>query len=197
MSASGLRSVIGGVSKLVQTCAEGRQYAGRCTAFTTLRHFSASPDSNTDTSNIGNEKVRKLADEILGLSVLESSWLTEILRKKLGMAKPAFGAMPAFGMAPQAMGAAPAAGGAAPAASAQAAAPKEEKKEEKTTFDIKLESFTADGKIKVIKEIRAITNLGLKEAKELVSGAVHSFFQPTAQYFYFTAWVHNAWQRFA
>lgn len=37
-------------------------------------------------------------------------------------------------------------------------------------LQIKLESFTADGKIKVIKEIRALTNLGLKEAKELVGG---------------------------
>lgn len=38
-----------------------------------------------------------------------------------------------------------------------------------TEFDLKLDSFSAEGKIKVIKEIRAITSLGLKEAKELVS----------------------------
>lgn len=55
--------------------------------------------------------------------------------------------------------------------SSQAGAPPEtaeEKKAEKTTFDIKLEKFDAAAKIKVIKEVRAFTNLGLKEAKDLV-----------------------------
>ncbi|KAL4517547.1 hypothetical protein Ndes2526B_g00753 [Nannochloris sp. 'desiccata'] len=68
---------------------------------------------------------------------------------------------PAGGMP---MAAAPAAG--APAA-AEAAAPAEEK----TDFNIKLDGFDAASKIKVIKEVRAITDLGLKEAKELVEGA--------------------------
>jgi len=54
----------------------------------------------------------------------------------------------------------------APAA-AEAAAPVEEK----TDFNIKLDGFDAASKIKVIKEVRAITDLGLKEAKELVEGA--------------------------
>lgn len=58
---------------------------------------------------------------------------------------------------------APAAGaGAAPAAAAEAP------KEEKTEFDLKLTGFDAAAKIKVIKEVRVITSLGLKEAKELV-----------------------------
>lgn len=47
----------------------------------------------------------------------------------------------------------------------------EEKKVEKTAFDVKLEKFDAAAKIKVIKEVRAFTNLGLKEAKELVEKA--------------------------
>lgn len=47
----------------------------------------------------------------------------------------------------------------------------EEVKEEKTAFDLKLTGFDAKSKIKVIKEIRAMTGLGLKEAKELVEGA--------------------------
>jgi large subunit ribosomal protein L7/L12 len=51
------------------------------------------------------------------------------------------------------------------------AAKEEEVKEEKTVFDLKLEGFDAKAKIKVIKEIRAVTGLGLKEAKELVEGA--------------------------
>lgn len=44
----------------------------------------------------------------------------------------------------------------------------EEKKVEKTAFDVKLEKFDASAKIKVIKEVRGFTSLGLKEAKELV-----------------------------
>lgn len=50
----------------------------------------------------------------------------------------------------------------------QHVAPAEEPKEEKTSFDIKLEGFDAAAKIKIIKEVRAATDLGLKEAKELV-----------------------------
>ena len=51
-----------------------------------------------------------------------------------------------------------------------AAAASAEVKEEKTVFDVKLTGFDAKNKIKVIKEVRAMTNLGLKEAKELVEG---------------------------
>jgi large subunit ribosomal protein L7/L12 len=108
------------------------------------------------TEPIGNEKVQRLADEIVGLTVLECSWLSELLRKKLNLQKPAFGAMPMMQMA----GAA-----AAPAAAAEA---EPEVKKEKTEFNVKLDSFSPDGKIKVIKEVRAATSLGLKEAKELV-----------------------------
>ena len=57
---------------------------------------------------------------------------------------------------------------AAPAASAAPAA-EEPKAEEKTEFDVKLAGFDAAAKIKVIKEVRSITALGLKEAKELAS----------------------------
>jgi large subunit ribosomal protein L7/L12 len=119
-----------------------------------------------DVSSIGNEKVQRLADEIVGLSVLECSWLSEILRKKLNIEKPAFGSMPMMG----AMQMAAAPGGGAAAGGGDAAPPAEEKKE-KTEFAVKLEAFSPEGKIKVIKEIRAITSLGLKEAKELVRGA--------------------------
>ena len=59
-----------------------------------------------------------------------------------------------------------AAGAAAEEAPAEEAAPKE-----KTHYDIELSKFDASGKIKVIKEVRAIFGLGLKEAKELVEGA--------------------------
>mmetsp|Transcript_38217 Transcript_38217/g.85148 ORF Transcript_38217/g.85148 Transcript_38217/m.85148 type:complete len:200 (+) Transcript_38217:72-671(+) len=136
-----------------------------CSSSCSFKGYSTEEGKKAEPA-VGNERVQKLADEIVGLTVLEASWLSEILRKKLDIQKPAFGAMP---MAMPMMGAAlAAASAAAPAAAAPAA---EEKKKEKTEFEVKLESFTADGKIKVIKEIRAITNLGLKEAKELVEKA--------------------------
>lgn len=123
------------------------------------RAYSQPAQDDQDSEQV-SEKVQQLAKDIMGLSVLECSQLSNILREKLGIPRGA--AMPmAMPMAmPQA--------GAAAAGPSAAAEPVEEKKE-KTEFDVKLESFSAEGKIKVIKEIRAITNLGLKEAKELVS----------------------------
>ena len=67
-------------------------------------------------------------------------------------------------------GGAPAQGG-APAEGGESAAAEEEAPKEKTHFDIELTKFDPAGKIKVIKEIRAIFGLGLKEAKETVEGA--------------------------
>ncbi|GIL81414.1 hypothetical protein Vretimale_1037 [Volvox reticuliferus] len=136
-----------------------------------LRLMSAQPQANAVLSatadvGIGNAKVQKLADEVMGLTVLECSLLSEILRKKLGVPQPAFGAAMAM---PFAMPAAPASAVIPPAAAP--VEKKEEPKKEQTEFDVKLESFSAEGKIKVIKEIRALTNLGLKEAKELVEKA--------------------------
>jgi large subunit ribosomal protein L7/L12 len=77
------------------------------------------------------------------------------------------------------MGGAPAGGAAAPAgdaagdkkAKAAEAKPKEEAKKEKSHYDIELTKFDAAKKIALIKEIRAMLNLGLKEAKEMVEGA--------------------------
>ena len=60
---------------------------------------------------------------------------------------------------------------AAPAGEAKEAAAEVEAPKEKTHFDIELTKYDAAGKIKVIKEIRAIFGLGLKEAKETVEGA--------------------------
>ena len=97
-------------------------------------------------------------DEIANLSLLDVSDLTTLLSKKLGvpMGGPAYGG--GYG------GPAPA----VPAAAAPAAAAAAPAVEEKTEFDVKLTAFEAASKIKVIKEVRAMTELGLKEAKELV-----------------------------
>jgi large subunit ribosomal protein L7/L12 len=91
--------------------------------------------------------IEKLAEQIVGLTLLEAAQLKDLLKDKYGIE--------------------PAAGGAvmmAPAAGGGAAAPAEE---EKTEFDVILVE-AGDKKINVIKEVRAITSLGLKEAKDLV-----------------------------
>src|SRR6056297_3493571 len=90
--------------------------------------------------------LKKLAEEIVGLTLLEAQELKTILKDEYGIEPAAGGAV---------MMAGPAAGGDAPAA------------EEQTEFDVILKA-AGDKKINVIKEVRAITGLGLKEAKELV-----------------------------
>ena len=87
------------------------------------------------------------------MSVLQLSQLIKALEDKFGVSA--------------AMAAPVAAAGAGGGAGAAA----EEKKEEKTTFDVILQSFPADKKINIIKVVREVTNLGLKEAKDLVEGA--------------------------
>lgn len=91
--------------------------------------------------------LKKLAEELVGLTLLEAAELKKILKDEYGI-EPAAGAV--------AVAAMPGAGGGA----AEAA-------EEKTEFDVILVDAGAT-KINVIKEVRAITNLGLKEAKDLV-----------------------------
>lgn len=93
----------------------------------------------------------KLVDELSSLTVLEASELSKLLEEKWGVSAAA----------PVAVAAAPAAGGAA-APAAQV--------EEQTEFTVVL-AKTGEKKINVIKEVRAITGLGLKEAKDLVEGA--------------------------
>ncbi|WP_299361258.1 50S ribosomal protein L7/L12 [uncultured Paracoccus sp.] len=90
--------------------------------------------------------LKQLAEQIVGLTLLEAQELKTILKDEYGIEPAAGGAV---------MMAGPAAGGAAEAA------------EEKTEFDVVLTEAGAN-KINVIKEVRAITGLGLKEAKDLV-----------------------------
>ena len=89
--------------------------------------------------------LKKLAEELVGLTLLEAAELKNILKDEYGIEPAAGGAV---------MMAGPAAGGG-------------EAAEEKTEFDVILLE-AGDKKINVIKEVRAITGLGLKEAKDLV-----------------------------
>jgi large subunit ribosomal protein L7/L12 len=92
--------------------------------------------------------INAIAEQIQGLTLLEASQLVKLLEEKLGVSAAA------------AVAAAPAAGGAAAAPAA----------EEKTEFNVILTAAGAQ-KINVIKAVREVTNLGLKEAKDLVDGA--------------------------
>jgi large subunit ribosomal protein L7/L12 len=95
-------------------------------------------------------KLAKLVDDLSGLTVLEAAELSKLLEEKWGVSAAA----------PVAVAAVAAGGGAGGAAAA----------EEKTEFTVVL-AKSGDKKIEVIKEVRAITGLGLKEAKDLVEGA--------------------------
>ncbi len=96
-------------------------------------------------------QVKELGDKIVALTLMQAKELADYLKEVYGIEPAAGGAVMVAGPA--------AAGGAA----AAEAAP------EKTTFDVILTGF-GDKKIQVIKEVRALTGLGLKEAKELVDG---------------------------
>lgn len=93
--------------------------------------------------------IAKIADQLSELTVLEAAELSKLLEEKWGVSAAA----------PVAVAAAGAAGGEAAA--------------EKSEFDVVLTAF-GDKKINVIKEVRGITGLGLKEAKDLVEGAPKS-----------------------
>ena len=121
--------------------------------------------SQESTKQAPSEKVSAIVDELSGLTLLEVMDLTEVLRQKLDVKEMPIMAvmMPGMGFG-GAMRGAGKVGAAGPGKG-------EEKKEEKMVFDVKLEGFDAAAKIKVIKEVRGFTDLGLKEAKDLVEKA--------------------------
>ncbi|KAK6924848.1 Ribosomal protein L7/L12, C-terminal [Dillenia turbinata] len=105
-----------------------------------------------------SDKIIQLAERIAALPPEERVQVGPALRERLRHPKMQPISTEGLDMGPQ---------GGASAGAAKA----EEKKAEKTSFDVKLEKFDAAAKIKVIKEVRAFTNLGLKEAKDLVEKA--------------------------
>ena len=104
-----------------------------------------------------SERVFRLVEEMASLTLAEAAELGPILMKKMGLKE-----MPTIGYMK------PGAANLAAMASKAPAAGKEEAKPEKTVFELKLESYEAASKIKIIKEVRGFTDLGLKEAKDLV-----------------------------
>jgi large subunit ribosomal protein L7/L12 len=95
-------------------------------------------------------EIKKLGDKIVGLTLMQAKELADYLKDEHGIE--------------------PAAGGAVMMAGPAAAGGEAVEAEEKTSFDVILKEF-GEKKIQVIKEVRALTGLGLKEAKDLVEGA--------------------------
>ena len=100
-------------------------------------------------SKTWSSDIKKLGDQIVALTLMQAKELGDYLQEEHGIE--------------------PAAGGAVVMAGPAAAGGPAEEKEEKTSFDVILKEF-GDKKIQVIKEVRALTGLGLKEAKDLVDG---------------------------
>ncbi|MDX1687614.1 MAG: 50S ribosomal protein L7/L12 [Candidatus Promineifilaceae bacterium] len=103
--------------------------------------------------------LEKIVEELSGLTLLEAAELTQMLEEKWGVsaAAPVAGAMAMAG---------------APGAAEEA--------EEQTEFDVVLKEI-GPKKINVIKEVRAMTNLGLKEAKEVVDGAPNTILEAVSK----------------
>ena len=97
-----------------------------------------------------SEKINAIIEDLKGLSLLEASQLVKQIEETFGVDASSGGGM-------MMMGAAPGVGEAAV--------------EEKTEFDLILETVPADKKIAILKVVRAVTGLGLKEAKDLVESA--------------------------
>lgn len=109
------------------------------------------------------DRVKRLVDEILELNLVEINQLLSRLQSRLGLSDAMLNFSGGGGGGSNNAAAAQSDAGATKAAAVPA--------KEKEAFDIKLTVVDAKSKIKVIKEVRAITGLGLKEAKELVEKA--------------------------
>lgn len=117
-----------------------------------LRHhlrrlYSTTPTTSTSSSG---DKIGRIADDLLTLSPSELSDFSTLLRLRLGISLLSASSAP-----PASLSGADESG-------------ETEKEKEKTVFDVRIDKFDAASKIKVIKEVRGFTDLGLKEAKELV-----------------------------
>jgi large subunit ribosomal protein L7/L12 len=125
--------------------------------FHTSRSILSEAEAQTtpaEIPEITSPKVQSIYDGVLELNIMETIELVDVLKAK-------------FGYVEQAFVAGPAAGGGGGAAAEEAV----EEVVAKTEFTLRLDAFDDKSKIKVIKEVRAFTGLGLKQAKELVESA--------------------------
>ncbi|CAL2277163.1 unnamed protein product [Prunus armeniaca] len=129
---------------------QGPGSLSRFATFTLSRALSTATSANETPT----QKLERVADELLDLTKIERHDYSILFRLKMGLNR--------YG---------PAVSGIGSASSESGPASADSKVVEKTAFDIKIEKFDAAAKIKIIKEVRTFTDLGLKEAKELVEKA--------------------------
>mmetsp|Transcript_15085 Transcript_15085/g.17076 ORF Transcript_15085/g.17076 Transcript_15085/m.17076 type:complete len:199 (-) Transcript_15085:256-852(-) len=127
------------------------------------RNYCAVPEPQEQPKEV-SPQVRKIVDDITSLNLRDVAELVETLKKELNLPDTPVGGGFAMPMPMQGM---PAAGGAA----AEEGGADEAEDEAKPIVSIQLDGFDDKSKIKVIKEIKAVSGLGLKEAKALVEGA--------------------------
>ncbi|KAL2893403.1 50S ribosomal protein L7/L12 [Bienertia sinuspersici] len=116
--------------------------------------FSLSSHSLSTSIETKSQKLDRIANELLSLNPVELHDYSILFGMRMGLKNSALASLSA---------------GASPSGSAPPTAEAEPK--EKTLFDVKLEKFDAGAKIKIIKEVRSFTDLGLKEAKDMVEKA--------------------------
>ncbi|XP_007199635.2 uncharacterized protein LOC18767256 isoform X2 [Prunus persica] len=130
-----------------------QQGPGSLSRFATFT-LSRALGTATSANETRTQKLERIADELLDLTKIERHDYSILFRLKMGLNR--------YG---------PAVSGIGSASSESGPASADSKVVEKTAFDIKIEKFDAAAKIKIIKEVRTFTDLGLKEAKELVEKA--------------------------
>lgn len=120
--------------------------------------FAELPDITTEEGKVvATKELHDLAERVIDLKLRDVVLLSKMLQRKMGLTDDDL----RTGV--------PGGGGGGGGAAAEAEP--EAVEEEKTAFNLKLTGFDAKSKIKVIKEVRSMTGLGLKEAKEMVEGA--------------------------
>lgn len=132
--------------KVIEQPAKQAKKAGEATK---AKEAAAESKSDTEAKKWSSE-IKKFGDKIVGLTLMQAKELADYLKAEYGI-EPAAGG-PVMVAGPAQLAGAPA-----------------EQAEEKTSFNVVLKEF-GDKKIQVIKEVRALTGLGLKEAKDLVDG---------------------------
>ncbi|KAJ8099983.1 ribosomal protein L7/L12 C-terminal domain-containing protein [Lipomyces tetrasporus] len=134
--------------------AASRAVSSRQLANATAPHFCQAIRHNSTTAE-ANPKISSIVDQISNLTLIETADLVALLKSRLNIQDIAI----------------PTAAAAAPAAAAAAAEPEPEPVQEKTMFNVKLDSFEAGAKPKIIKEVKALLGLNLVESKKFVESA--------------------------
>ncbi|CCK70866.1 mitochondrial 54S ribosomal protein bL12m KNAG_0F01990 [Huiozyma naganishii CBS 8797] len=151
-----------------------RRCAPRMVRATVARRFGVCGSlrlQSTQAASGASERVTGIVDSVEQLTLLETSQLIAELKTRLNIPETAFAAAPGQFVGGGAAGGAVGAGTGGAASGEDANASAVPKEEEQTTFTVKLDSFDAKGKAKIIKEVKSLLGLSLVDAKKFVEGA--------------------------